>query len=90
MRRAGKNRHIRDGFPVAMYETTPDGIQLAIPSGIGIGRYEFCWVVQGEIEFYVEENRYHLAQGQGISSIVAHCIWQKRYIPKKMPIFVWI
>ncbi len=37
-----KTAHIRDGFPVAMYETHPRRYQLAIPSGTGIGRYSFA------------------------------------------------
>ncbi len=66
--KAGREKtvHIRDGFPVAMYETHP----MRYPIGYTIWHWhwemQFCWVIQGEIEFYVEESRYCLAKGQGI------------------------
>ena len=61
-----KTAHIRDGFPVAMYETHPRRYPIGYTIWHWHWEIQFCWVVQGEIEFYVEENRYHLAQGQGI------------------------
>ena len=66
MRRAGKKPHIRDGFHVAMYETHPRRYPIGYTIWHWHWEIQFCWVVQGEIEFYVEENRYHLTKGQGI------------------------
>ena len=61
-----KTAHIRDGFPVAMYETHPRRYPIGYTIWHWHWEIQFCWVVQGEIEFYVEENRYHLTKGQGI------------------------